>query len=689
MNPHTPDRRSRLLEILAVEGLPLFSPLATPTDLSPISAVELLEEGLYEDVRSSSKITLSTDRASWIDAEVQRPVIGKVTVTYVPSRLRLRRTALDMALLTFRSRSCTVQALAAVLFGALATLLAPDELKVVVTAGVDGIKDTGEVSKKFVEGGSHVFDAAEELTRVVLSVEVPRLIGELRQRGGPPTQAVTAALDALKQILESRSWSYASDQREALAYSLAVAAFQAGGARAFGLDFYAGDGIESSETPEPAHTSAPPYLPSLSPTPQTDVEEWIEEVMRGEKNTGSLRVTFETGREQPVSVERVPEAASALEELEELGAAELEEASPASSASKPQTCRDALPRLRVWELLRAAGLRCGCLTGSSRWEILSDKLGSHVVGQWAMGYPGLTVELKWLEPWGEEHSRTYPDGATEADVVAWLEPWVERQQREAARPSPDLEEEAGEEAELLEVSGPTYDDNHAAELEASGEAELGGLDGLAAVEAGIMRRAVERCGCTLDLETGRSARCADGFEHFDVHDTEGRVAARICREGASAWFLLDGQKRTPTSPGEVARLLSPEPEPQAAETETQVVEVEPEPAPTPEPQADAPWLDMPDLSTEIRTLFAEIRLKQLRQDAAHLRLQLDDVIQAKRSGGTRCLKITGRGGRILARIEDWGPAAGIDVRRGASGAAENAPTITGALRLIRSALLEG
>lgn len=77
------------------------------------------------------------------------------------------------------------------------------------------------------------------------------------------------------------------------------------------------------------------------------------------------------------------------------------------------------------ELLRGAGLRLGCLLGQGYDTIHPAESGSPAVGRVVVNI-GLIVELTWLEPWGSSHSRTYPDGATEADVSAWLEPWIER-----------------------------------------------------------------------------------------------------------------------------------------------------------------------------------------------------------------------------------------------------------------------
>lgn len=317
--PMPQTRLAQLVELVEVADLPLFAPLATPQDYSPRSAVEVLQQGVYHGVRSCSEIGLEA-RASWIDAETGLPETGKIQITYTPDGARLRRDALQIALLLFRSRAATPQDLAAILHGILRLLLGPSALAVTVTPDSrGGVTEKGKVKwKADTERLDTVFSPDEELVRVQLDLVVPGRIEELRKRGGPSREAVALAEKGLGEILDSRSWRAASDQREALAYALAVCAFRPDGSRAFGLRFHAGEdglGIEASDLREVEDAEEVELA-------QTDVEDWMEGMMRG-ADVGSLRVTFEAGQAAPVSVERVAD----LEALEASGAAELEEVS--------------------------------------------------------------------------------------------------------------------------------------------------------------------------------------------------------------------------------------------------------------------------------------------------------------------------------------------------------------------------
>lgn len=417
--PMPQTRLQQLIELVEVADLPLFAPLATPQDLSTRNAVDVLQRGVYHGVRSCSEIGLEA-RASWIDAETGLPETGKIQITYTPDGARLRRDALQIALLLFRSRAATPQDLAAILHGILRLLLGPSALAVTVTPDSrGGVTEKGKVKwKADAERLDTVFSPEEELTRVVLDLSVPRRIEELRRRGGPSKENVALAEKGLVEILDSKSWKGSGDQRDALVYALAVCAFRPEGSRCFGLTFHAGeDGLGV----EPGDLRAVEDAELVEET-QTDVEDWLVEVMRGE-NPGPLRVTFGAGQAAPVAVERVAD----LEALEASGAAELEEV------------------------------------------------------------------------------------------------------------------QAEDGAKLLEVSGPVYDGNHAAELESAYWIDL-------------MRSVVGQYGCTLDREAGRSARCADHFEHFDIHNGAGEIALRLCLDGAD-WYLLDGQKRTPTDALKIAGRL--------------------------------------------------------------------------------------------------------------------------------------
>lgn len=316
--PMPQTRLAQLVELVEVADLPLFAPLATPQDYSPRSAVEVLQQGVYHGVRSCSEITLEA-RGSWVDAETGMPEMGKIQIVYTPSGARLRKDALRLALLLFRARATTPQDLAAVLHGMLRLLLGPSALAVtVIPEGASGVKEKGKVKWKSDDGDGNVFSPEEELTRVVLDLSVPRRIEELRRRGGPSKENVAIAEKGLVEILDSKSWKGSGDQRDALVYALAVCAFRPEGSRCFGLTFHAGeDGLGV----EPGDLRAVEDAELVEET-QTDVEDWLGEVMRGE-NPGPLRVTFGAGQAAPVAVER----AADLEALEASGAAELEEVS--------------------------------------------------------------------------------------------------------------------------------------------------------------------------------------------------------------------------------------------------------------------------------------------------------------------------------------------------------------------------
>lgn len=316
--PMPQTRLAQLVELVEVADLPLFAPLATPQDYSPRSAVEVLQQGVYHGVRSCSEITLEA-RGSWVDAETGMPEMGKIQIVYTPSGARLRKDALRLALLLFRARATTPQDLAAVLHGMLRLLLGPSALAVtVIPEGASGVKEKGKVKWKSDDGDGNVFSPEEELTRVVLDLSVPRRIEELRRRGGPSKENVALAEKGLVEILDSKSWKGSGDQRDALVYALAVCAFRPEGSRCFGLTFHAGeDGLGV----EPGDLRAVEDAELVEET-QTDVEDWLGEVMRGE-NPGPLRVTFGAGQAAPVAVERVAD----LEALEASGAAELEEVS--------------------------------------------------------------------------------------------------------------------------------------------------------------------------------------------------------------------------------------------------------------------------------------------------------------------------------------------------------------------------
>lgn len=259
------DQLARLAKLADLADLPIFRPLALPGDLTAFSAMQLLHEGTYTSTRSCSTITMQHQQFAWVDAETGYPIVGKLVVRYAPGSLRLRPTALKLASLAFRSRKATAQDIASVLFQALREILIPEALDITVTPSV-GKTDVCEVGKvSWKQGEGRVYDPLEELVRLTLTVEVPRAIAHIQERGGFDRSDVDIATKYIREIVSERKWESANghqsqDLLDNLVRAVAIAAHSKGGCRLFGLEFDAG-----SEAPDPPKASAA----------QVDIEEWV------------------------------------------------------------------------------------------------------------------------------------------------------------------------------------------------------------------------------------------------------------------------------------------------------------------------------------------------------------------------------------------------------------------------------
>lgn len=262
------DQLARLAKLVDIADLPLFRPLILPDELTTIGAVEVLADGVYMSLRSSSKLKLENKQLSWVDPETNHPTVGKVVVVYAPGGTRLRPSALKLACLVFRSRRASAPDIAAVLFQMLRELLNPEALDITVTPATSAtdVCEVGKVTWKQGEGA--VYDPIEELVRLTLSIEVPRAIKHIQERGGFDKSDVEISTKYVHEIISERQWATAvgyesEDLLSNLVRAVAIAAHSKGGCRLFGLEFDAG-----------CEAADPPKAPVTSAT-QVDIEEWV------------------------------------------------------------------------------------------------------------------------------------------------------------------------------------------------------------------------------------------------------------------------------------------------------------------------------------------------------------------------------------------------------------------------------
>lgn len=251
------DQLARLAKLMDIADLPLFRPLAGLDELTPASAVRVLADGVYTSRRTASKLKLENKQFAWLDPETGHPVSGKLVVSYAPGEARIRPASLKLASLVFRNRKASAPDIASVVFQMLRELLKPEALDVAVVpaASSTDVVEVGRVTWKV--GEARVYDPLEELVRLTLSIEVPRAIEHVRERGGVDKADVAVATKFIREIVAERKWETVNGHQsqellDNLVRATAIAAMNKGGVGLFGLTFDAG--TEAPDAPKPEQT---------------------------------------------------------------------------------------------------------------------------------------------------------------------------------------------------------------------------------------------------------------------------------------------------------------------------------------------------------------------------------------------------------------------------------------------------
>ena len=191
-----------MARIADTTDLPLFDDryrkLTPPRD--PEAAFAIIDDAAYETHRTISKTKLGCD-ISYRDAESGMITSAKLTVAYVPNGTLLPKGALVIALGYLREmESLTAQHVANSIFWMLREALSPDEISVTVKPSpLLGAQEEANVKWKRDIQRSGMFSFTEELLRVYLAIEVPRLLGAMERE--PGAGAIDEAKDMARELI--------------------------------------------------------------------------------------------------------------------------------------------------------------------------------------------------------------------------------------------------------------------------------------------------------------------------------------------------------------------------------------------------------------------------------------------------------------------------------------------------------